>query len=152
VRTRVRPRSSGATSSTGRSKNARSSGIRSGAAVIPVERSGRTRRPGPGRMSAMVFKKLMASWGAVEASVETVVFEENVVPGGVVQVEVRIQGGSVPQRIEGLSVGLQARVEVEGDDGEYKQDVEFTRVQLGGAFEVEAGAAHVVPFGLEIPW
>ncbi|AZQ70986.1 MULTISPECIES: sporulation protein [Streptomyces] len=100
----------------------------------------------------MVFKKLMASLGAGGASVETVLFEENVVPGGVVQGEVRIQGGSVPQRIEGLSVGLQARVEVEGNDGEYKQDVEFTRVQLGGAFEVQAASAHVVPFGLEIPW
>ncbi|MBB4893111.1 sporulation-control protein [Streptomyces olivoverticillatus] len=100
----------------------------------------------------MVFKKLLASLGAGGASVETVLFEENVVPGGVVQGEVRIQGGSVPQQIEGLSVGLQARVEVEGDDREYKQDVEFTRVRLGGAFEVQPGAVHTVPFGLEIPF
>ncbi|POX38411.1 sporulation protein [Streptomyces sp. Ru73] len=100
----------------------------------------------------MGFKKLLASLGAGGASVETVLFEENVVPGGVVQGEVRIQGGSVPQQIEGLSVGLQARVEVEGQDQEYKQDIEFTRQQLGGAFEVQAGAAHTVPFGLEIPW
>ncbi|MEU1312067.1 sporulation protein [Streptomyces cinnamoneus] len=100
----------------------------------------------------MVFKKLMASLGAGGASVETVLFEENVVPGGVAQGEVRIQGGTVAQQIEGLSVGLQARVEVEGEDGEYKQDIEFTRVQLGGAFEVQPGAVHSVPFGLEIPW
>ncbi|MFH8785783.1 sporulation protein [Streptomyces roseoverticillatus] len=100
----------------------------------------------------MGFKKLLASLGAGGASVETVLFEENVVPGGVVQGEVRIQGGSVAQAIQGLSVGLQARVEVEGDDSEHKQDVEFTRMQLGGAFEVQAGAVHTVPFGLEIPW
>ncbi|MEV4925656.1 sporulation protein [Streptomyces roseoverticillatus] len=100
----------------------------------------------------MGFKKLLASLGAGGASVETVLFEENVVPGGIVQGEVRIQGGSVAQAIQGLSVGLQARVEVEGDDSEYKQDVEFTRMQLGGAFEVQAGAVHTVPFGLEIPW
>ncbi|MFF8292363.1 sporulation protein [Streptomyces sp. NPDC016309] len=100
----------------------------------------------------MGFKKLLASLGAGGASVETVLTEANVVPGGVVQGEVRIQGGSVDQRIEGLSVGLQARVEVEGGDQEYKQDVEFTKVRLGGAFEVRAGAVHVVPFGLEIPW
>ena len=36
------------------------------------------------------------------ATVETVLTEENVVPGGVVQGEVRIQGGSVDQQIEGL--------------------------------------------------
>lgn len=100
----------------------------------------------------MGFKKLLASLGAGGASVETVLFEENVVPGGIVQGEVRIQGGSVAQQIEGLSVGLQAKVEVEGGDQEYKKDVEFTKLRLGGAFEVQAGAVHTVPFGLEIPW
>ncbi|MCZ4611222.1 sporulation protein [Streptomyces chartreusis] len=100
----------------------------------------------------MAFKKLLASLGAGGASVETVLTEVNVVPGGVVQGEVRIQGGSVPQNIEGLSVGLQARVEVESQDSEYKQDIEFTKMQLGGAFELQPGAVHAVPFGLEIPW
>ncbi|WP_055529027.1 sporulation protein [Streptomyces graminilatus] len=100
----------------------------------------------------MAFKKLLASLGAGGASVETVLTEVNVVPGGVVQGEVRIQGGSVNQEIQGLSVGLQAKVEVEGGDQEYKQDIEFTKVRLGGAFEVQAGAVHIVPFGLEIPW
>lgn len=100
----------------------------------------------------MGFKKLLASLGAGGASVETELTEANVVPGGVVQGEVRIQGGSVNQAIEALSVGLQARVEVEGGDQETKQDIEFTKLRLGGAFEVQAGAVHVVPFGLEIPW
>jgi sporulation-control protein len=100
----------------------------------------------------MGFKKLLASLGAGGASVETVLTEENVVPGGIVQGEVRIQGGSVDQQIESLSVGLQARVEVESGDNEYKQDLEFVKQRLGGAFEVKAGATHVVPFGLSIPW
>lgn len=100
----------------------------------------------------MAFKKLLASLGAGGASVETVLTEVNVVPGGVVQGEVRIQGGSVNQQIEGLSVGLQAKVEVESGDQEYKQDIEFTKQRLGGAFELQAGAVHAVPFGLEIPW
>ncbi|MFH8987657.1 sporulation protein [Streptomyces sp. NPDC017940] len=100
----------------------------------------------------MGFKKLLASLGAGGASVETVLTEANVVPGGVVQGEVRIQGGSVDQRVEALSVGLQARVEVEGHDQETKQDIEFTKQRLGGAFELKAGAVHAVPFGLDIPW
>ncbi|MEV0441073.1 sporulation protein [Streptomyces spectabilis] len=100
----------------------------------------------------MGFKKLLASLGAGGASVETVLTEANVVPGGVVQGEVRIQGGSVDQRIEGLAVGLQARVEVEGNDQEFKQDIEFTKQRLGGAFELKANAVHAVPFGLDIPW
>ncbi|WP_435286344.1 sporulation protein [Streptomyces bacillaris] len=100
----------------------------------------------------MGFKRLLASLGAGGASVETELTEANVVPGGVVQGEVRIQGGSVPQQIEGLSVGLRAQVEVESGDQETKQNIEFAKVRLGGAFEVQAGAVHVVPFGLEIPW
>ncbi|MGW2261694.1 sporulation protein [Streptomyces sp. NPDC001780] len=100
----------------------------------------------------MGFKKLLASLGAGGASVETELSESNVVPGGVVQGEVRLEGGSVNQQISGLSVGLQARVEVEGGDQETKQDIEFAKQTIGGAFEVQAGAVHVVQFGLEIPW
>lgn len=100
----------------------------------------------------MGFKRLLASMGAGGASVETVLAEANVVPGGVVQGEIRIHGGSVAQRVEGLSVGIQGRVEIEGGDHEVKQDIEFTQLRLGGELEVEAGAVHVVPFGLEIPW
>ncbi|RII18607.1 Sporulation-control protein spo0M [Streptomyces sp. YIM 130001] len=100
----------------------------------------------------MGFKKMLASLGAGGASVETELAEVNVVPGGVVQGEVRIQGGSVDQEIQGLSVGLQARVEVEGNDQETKQNIEFTKQQLGGAFELKAGSVHAVQFGLEIPW
>ncbi|MEV6110423.1 sporulation protein [Streptomyces sp. NPDC051940] len=100
----------------------------------------------------MGFKKLFASLGAGGASVETVLAEPNVVPGGVVQGHVEISGGQVSQEIEGLSVGLQARVEVESGDQEYKQDIEFHRQRLGGAFTIQPGAQHVVQFGLEIPW
>ena len=100
----------------------------------------------------MGFKKLFASLGIGGASVDTVLSEPNVVPGGVVQGEVHIQGGSVAQEIEGLSVGLQARVEVESGDSEYQQDMEFARVQLGGAFQLQPGAVHRVPFALDIPW
>ncbi|MEU3558409.1 sporulation protein [Streptomyces fragilis] len=101
----------------------------------------------------MGFKKLLASLGAGGASVETVLTEVNVVPGGVVQGEVRIQGGSVDQQIEGLSVGLQAQVEVEGaDDQEHRQNIEFLKQPLGGAFQLQAGAVHTVPFGIDVPW
>ncbi|GAB3961907.1 sporulation protein [Streptomyces sparsus] len=100
----------------------------------------------------MAIKKLFASVGIGGASVETVLTEPNVLPGGVVHGEVRIEGGKVPQQIQGLSVGLQAKVEVQTQDGETRQNIEFHREQLGGAFELQPGAAHVVPFGLSVPW
>ncbi|MFD7923224.1 sporulation protein [Streptomyces sp. NPDC059740] len=100
----------------------------------------------------MGFKKFLASLGAGGASVETVLFEENCVPGGVIQGEVRIQGGSVEQEIQGVSVGLEARVEVEGSEEEYKKNVQFTKVQVGGGYLIQPGAAHSLPFGIEVPW
>jgi sporulation-control protein len=98
------------------------------------------------------FKKLLASMGAGGASVETVLMEPNVVPGGVVQGEVRIQGGSVAQQIEGLSVGLQAKVEVESGDEEYNQNIRFHQERIAGAFEVQPGQVFAAPFGLQVPW
>jgi len=100
----------------------------------------------------MGFRKLLASLGAGGASVETELTQADVVPGGVVQGEVRIQGGSVEQRIEGLSVGLQARVEVQSSNGEYHQNIEFHRQRIGGEFALAAGAVYSVPFTLEVPW
>jgi sporulation-control protein len=100
----------------------------------------------------MAFKKLLASLGAGGASVETVLRDPNVTPGGAVQGEVRIQGGSIDQQVEGLSVGLQARVEVESGDHEFHQNMEFTKSRLGGAFELKPGQVFAVPFTLEIPW
>ncbi|GEB53722.1 MULTISPECIES: sporulation protein [Streptomyces] len=100
----------------------------------------------------MGLKKLFASMGVGGASVDTVLREPDAVPGGVLQGEVRIEAGSVAQEVQGLSVGLQARVEVETDDGELKQNIEFGRRQLGGAVTLEAGASHAVPFGLDVPW
>jgi len=105
----------------------------------------------------MGLRKLLASLGAGGASVETELTQADVVPGGVVQGEVRIQGGSVEQRIEGLSVGLLARDKEEGEDHEgndteYDQNIEFHRQHIGGEFVLAPGAVYNVPFTLEVPW
>ncbi|MFJ9516685.1 sporulation protein [Kitasatospora sp. NPDC101801] len=100
----------------------------------------------------MGFKRLLAGLGAGGASVETVLADPNVLPGGTLRGEVRIQGGKVDQTIEGLTLGLQARVEVEGGDSEHHQDIRFQQHRLGGAFELKEGALHVVPFAFQVPY
>jgi len=100
----------------------------------------------------MGFKKMFASLGVGSASVDTVLHEPNVMPGGVVQGEVHFKGGSVAQEIQGLSVGLMAKVEVETNDGERTENIEFGRQQVGGALTLQEGAAHTVPFQLPVPW
>lgn len=105
----------------------------------------------------MGFRKMMASLGAGGASVETELHQADVAPGGVIQGSVRVQGGSVEQRIQGLTVGLRARVEVDrkdaqGNETESHQNIEFHTQQIGGEFMVLPGAVHDVPFALEVPW
>jgi sporulation-control protein len=100
----------------------------------------------------MGFKRLMAGLGAGGASVETELRDPNTVPGGTVSGEVRIEGGKVDQRIDQLVLALQARVEVEGQDGEVLRDLEFHREVLGGAVEIQPEQVFNVPFTLSVPW
>jgi sporulation-control protein len=101
----------------------------------------------------MAIKKLFASAGFGGASVETVLAEPNVLPGGTVHGEVQVKGGSVAQRVQGLSVGLQAKAEVRTQDGETVRNMEFHRQRLReDEFELQPGASQVVPFELDIPW
>lgn len=100
----------------------------------------------------MAFKRLLAGLGFGGASVEAVLHDENVVPGGVLRGDVQIEGGSVDQHIERLTIGLRARMEVESGDAEYEQNLEFHRVQAGGALDLQPGAQFKVPFEIDVPW
>ncbi len=97
------------------------------------------------------MKRILASLGLGNASVETVLSDENAVPGGVLHGEVFINGGSVDQRIDQLTVGLKARVEVEVGDNEVNQGLEFTRTTIGGQLHLQAGAQLRVPFQIPVP-
>lgn len=99
----------------------------------------------------MVFKKMLASLGAGAADVETVLHEPDVQPGGAIQGEVSLQGGSVEQEIQEVRVELVARVEVEAGDSEYQTDVPFHGKPLTGNFELDDDDRHRIPFSLEVP-
>lgn len=100
----------------------------------------------------MVFKKLLAAMGAGGASVETTLENPNVVPGGQVRGRVQLTPGEVPQEIEGVSVELVARVEVESGDSEHKQNIAFHGLPLTGRFLLQQGSPATIPFTLDIPW
>ncbi|TQN32809.1 sporulation-control protein [Haloactinospora alba] len=98
------------------------------------------------------MKRILASLGLGNASVETVLRDPNTVPGGVLQGDVYINGGSVDQHIQELTVGLQARAEVEHGDAEHSQNLEFARARIGGELQLQADAHVHVPFELPVPW
>ncbi|MFD6950461.1 sporulation protein [Nocardiopsis sp. TSRI0078] len=100
----------------------------------------------------MVIKRLLAGLGFGGASVETSLDSSVTTPGGSLRGTVVIEGGDVEQRIEQLTVGLQARVESESGDHEVSSDMEFHRVRLGEGASLVPGQSFQVPFELFVPW
>jgi sporulation-control protein len=99
----------------------------------------------------MVFKRLKASLGS-GVSVDTVLTNPNVLPGGELAGEVRFTGGSVDYAVEGITLTLVALVEVESGDSEYRSNEPFFRAPVAGRFQLAAGASHAVPFRFNVPW
>ena len=99
----------------------------------------------------MVFRKLKAAFGA-GVSVDTVLSDSHVYPGGVLRGEVRFTGGGVDYNVQGITLELNAVVEVESGDNEYKTTYDFHRADVSGPFQLKEGASHAVPFQIPVPW
>ncbi|MEY8041452.1 sporulation protein [Saccharopolyspora cebuensis] len=100
----------------------------------------------------MVFKKLLGALGIGGPSVDTVLHQDHVRPGGTVTGEVRIEGGSQDVVIERVALGLVTRVETEHGDREGSAGVEFHQVDVSGRLELAASESRVLPFELAVPW
>ncbi|RJK94785.1 sporulation protein [Vallicoccus soli] len=100
----------------------------------------------------MALRDLMARFGAGAASVDTVLDRDAVQPGGSVTGRVVVLGGSVAQQVDEVVVGLEARVEVESGDHEWREDVVFGAQTVGTGFHVEPGSRTELPFAVAVPW
>ncbi|MDI2032083.1 sporulation protein [Saccharopolyspora sp. TS4A08] len=93
-----------------------------------------------------MFKKLLAAVGVGGADVETELHTPGVQPGGQVQGVVRLRGGEVPQRLDGVSVEFVTRVERETDDGETESKRAFGQQRVGEGVELQPGQVVELPF------
>ncbi|WP_086819592.1 sporulation protein [Allokutzneria sp. NRRL B-24872] len=100
----------------------------------------------------MVFKKLLGALGIGGPSVDTVLFDPNTQPGGVLSGEVRIQGGDRDVEIEQVVLGLVTRVESEHGDHERNVNAEFHRLVVQGRFRLSAKENRNIPFQFQVPW
>ncbi|WP_374537543.1 sporulation protein [Micromonospora aurantiaca (nom. illeg.)] len=100
----------------------------------------------------MVFKRLMQAMGVGGPSVETVLANPNCRPGGELAGRIQVVGGDHPVDVSYIALGLVTRVEVESSDSEYDVNQEFGRAQVTGAFRLEPGQRHDVPFRFQVPW
>lgn len=96
----------------------------------------------------MVFRKLLGALGIGGPSVDTVLHDPHVRPGGTLSGEVRISGGSRETTVEHVVLGLVTGVET-GDD---EVGVEFHRVVVGGAFELAQDEEKALAFEIPVPW
>ncbi|CAM3099072.1 sporulation protein [Stackebrandtia soli] len=99
----------------------------------------------------MVFRKIKAAFGA-GVSVDTVLADSHVVPGGVLRGEVRFTGGGVDYQVQGIVIDFNAVVEVESGDNEYQTTYSFLRADVAGPFTLPTNTSHVAPFELAVPW
>jgi sporulation-control protein len=100
----------------------------------------------------MAFRNLMAKLGAGSATVDAVLDSPVTTPGGTVTGTVHLTGGQVAQEITEVRVSLQATVEVESGDGEWREDVSFGTAVVAGAGRIEPGARAAIPFSFAVPW
>ncbi len=85
-------------------------------------------------------------------SVDTVVQQPSVHPGGVITGTVSIVGGSKERVVKTVTVALASRVEVESGDREFAGTVVFAGQPVWGSFTLAPGARHAVQFALPVPW
>ncbi|ARI50759.1 sporulation protein [Streptomyces sp. S8] len=100
----------------------------------------------------MVFKKLLGALGVGGPSVDTVLQPDPALPGGALSGEVRLKGGGSDVTVEGITLLLVARAEMEGQDEEHEGTVVLERFTVGGGFRLAEGAEHSVPFTVTLPW
>lgn len=102
-----------------------------------------------------MFKKMRAAFGG-GAEVDTVLSVADAQPGGMLQGNVNVKGGSVDLDINFIEVRLEAKVEVEYEtsdgDGEYLSWQRFGGVRVTSDFKLHEGQSHSIPFQLPVPW
>ncbi|MBH5336086.1 sporulation protein [Streptomyces pactum] len=100
----------------------------------------------------MVFKRLLGAIGVGAPSVDTVLDDGPVLPGGTLSGQVHLEGGRTDVEIDGITLELVARVEAEHEEGEHEGFVVFARTTVGGGFRLAEGERRSVPFTLSLPW
>lgn len=98
-----------------------------------------------------MFGKLLRSVGIGSAKVDTIIPNPTCVPGGYIQGEVRITGGSGAQEVETIYVSLMTEYEVEMNDSHFNSETEVCRIPLSERFTVEANQELAMPFTIPVP-
>ncbi len=97
-----------------------------------------------------MFRQLFAAIGIGNASVDTQLFNNQIMPGQELKGQVVVRGGSIDQDIEHLTISVMTRVEVESGNGEYATDQPTQRILISNRFTIRARQELVFPFAFQL--
>lgn len=106
--------------------------------------------PSNERNHTIVIRKLTSGVGA-GVTVDTVLTDSHVTPGGVLRGEVLFNGGERDCEVEGIALDFTAVVEAE-DEGDEQVEYDFHGADVCEPFLLEAGVEYAVEFDVEVPW
>lgn len=100
----------------------------------------------------MGLSGIAARFGAGGAKVDTVLDRPDTTPGGTLTGTVHLTGGKTEQEVREIRVALEATVEVESGDAEWREDVQFATQAVAGGMTIAAGERRSLPFRFQVPW
>ncbi len=99
-----------------------------------------------------MFKKLLASIGIGNATVDTILLTETLLPGNPFHCEIRIQGGDVEQTLSGIDLCLMTKLFVEVEDGEHRENLCLAQWRIQEAVTLAANEKRIIPFHGTLPF
>ncbi len=98
------------------------------------------------------FGRILAKVGIGSAAVDTVLEKSAYAPGDEVRGIVRIEGGAIEQRIEGIVLAVMTQYVRESNDAKIHRNAEIARVRVTEPMTLEPNSRHEVPFSFTLPY
>ncbi|WP_409301180.1 sporulation protein [Peribacillus sp. SCS-155] len=98
-----------------------------------------------------VFNKVLASIGIGSTTVDTVLEKDTFRPGDTVNGSVKVQGGSVPQKVDEIYLTINTTYVKEHDDRKFNQVAAINRIRINEPFEIQPNENRDIPFTFTLP-
>lgn len=95
---------------------------------------------------------LLTRFGVGGPTVDLTLADPHTLPGAVLTGTLEVVGGSRPTEVSALGLMLEAVVEVESGDHEWRESVVFASQPISGPFTLDAGQRLAAPVSLQVPW
>ncbi len=97
-----------------------------------------------------MLNKLLASVGIGSAKVDTILSNDQVMPGTMLPGVIKIKGGDVAQDISGFNLALMTHAEVESGDHEFGANLAIDQWRVADKMTIHPGEEKEIPFSVSI--